>query len=305
MYSADVIQLIINALVNVVWYKRDFYRILDTCGVPQHIIDNAVNNAGGYKAPKLYVADSLTRQLNRMGEEGLGPLRRIIQQLINWRDFSSVADERQARNAIERLKKVVGEADRETIEAREKREIERKRRQEELLEKTKKSSMLAELREQYYGMISSTEPQKRGYALEAVLYNLFKLFNLNPSPPFKIPGEQIDGSFTLHDDDFLLEAQWEKDKPTAEELYAFQGKVARKYQGTRGIFISIEGFSKTSLQAFEMGMAPNILLLDGEDLVYVLEERIDLDTLISEKRKHASRTGEVYCKVRFILGETI
>lgn len=305
MYSADVIQLIVNALVNVVWYKRDFYRILETCGVPQHIIDNAVNNCGGYKAPKLYIADSVTRQLNRMGEEGLGPLRRIIQQLINWRDFSAAADATQARNAIERLKKVVGESDRETVEAREKREAERKRRQEELIEKTKKSSTLAGLREQYYRLISSTKPQKRGYALETILYNLFKLFGLNPNPPFRIIGEQIDGSFTLHDDDFLLEAQWEKDKPTAEELYGFQGKVARKYQGTRGLFISIEGFSPTSLQAFERGMAPNILLLDGEDLVYVLEERIDLDTLISEKRKHASRTGEVYCKARIILGETI
>ena len=305
MYSADVIQLIVNALVNVVWYKRDFYRILETCGVPQHVIDNAVNNSGGYKAPKLYIADSVTRQLNRMGDEGLGPLRRIIQQLINWRDFSSAADERQARNAIDRLKRVVGESDRETAEAREKREAERKRRQEELAEKTNKSSMLAQLREQYYGMISSTEPQKRGYALETILYKLFKLFGLNPNPPFKIIGEQIDGSFTLHDDDFLLEAQWEKDKPTAEELYGFQGKVARKYLGTRGVFISIEGFSQTSLQALERGMTPNILLFDGEDLMYALEERIDLDTLISEKRKHASRTGEVYYKARFILGETI
>lgn len=305
MYSADVLQVIVRALTTVVWYKRDFYRILDICQVPHSVLEKAKSESGGYSAPKVYVADNLTKQLNRMGEEGLGPLRRIIQQLINWRDFSSAADERQARNVIEQLKKMVGESDRETVEALRKRESERKRRQQELAEKTKKSTMLVKLRKQYSGMIGSTEPQKRGYALEKFLYELFKLFGLNPNPPFKIIGEQIDGSFTLHDDDFLLEAQWEKDKPTAEEFYGFQGKVARKYAGTRGLFISIEGFSQTSLQAYERGMAPNILLFDGEDLMYVLEERIDLDTLISEKRKYASRTGEIYCKARFILGEAI
>lgn len=305
MYSADIVQLIINALVSVVWYKRDFFRILETCGVPRHIIDNAVESSGGPKAPKIYIADSVITQLNRMGDEGLGPLRRIIQQLISWRDFSSAADERQARNVIDRLKKVVGESDRETAEAREKRETERKRRQEELAEKTKKSAMLTELRDQYLGLISSTEPQKRGYALQDLLYKLFKLFGLTPSLPFRIVGEQIDGDFTLDGDDFLLEAQWEKDKPTAEELYSFQGKVARKFQGTRGLFISIAGFSPTSLEAFGRGMPPNILLMDGEDLMYVLEERVDLGILLSEKRRHASRTGDVYRKARFILGETI
>jgi hypothetical protein len=30
MYSADVLSLIINALTKVVWYKRDFFRILES-----------------------------------------------------------------------------------------------------------------------------------------------------------------------------------------------------------------------------------------------------------------------------------
>ncbi len=172
-------------------------------------------------------------------------------------------------------------------------------------EKTQKSATLFTLHEKYSRMKNSARPQNRGYELEKLLYELFSLFKLSPSKPFKIIGEQIDGSFVLEGMDFLIEAQWEKVKPTAEELYGFQGKVNRKLQGTKGLFISIEGFTPTSLQAFEKGTTQNILLMDGEDLLYVLKERIDLVKLLSEKRKHAARTGNIFYKARFILGETI
>ena len=42
--------------------------------------------------------------------------------------------------------------------------------------------------------ISITE-QQRGYQLETLLYDLFEYEKLQPSPPFKNMGEQIDGSF--------------------------------------------------------------------------------------------------------------
>lgn len=302
MYSADIVQLIVNALKTVVWYKRDFYRILEISGVPKQILEKAWNESGGPNAPKVYVADSVVRQLNSMGEDGLGPLRRIIQQLVNWRDFSSAANEGQARSLVQRLRAVVSETDRQTEEEREKKEVEKKRREEQQAKRAEKSAKLSELCGRFLGLMSSTEPQKRGYALQDLLYELFKVCGLKPGVPFRIVGEQIDGDFVLDGDDFLLEAQWEKDKPSAEELYGFEGKVTRKFGGTRGLFISIRGFSSTSLTAFEKGTQSNILLMDGEDLIYALEERIDLETLLREKRRHASRTGDVYYKARSILG---
>jgi hypothetical protein len=261
----------------------------------------AIDESGGRQAPKVYIADSLIKHLNRMGEDGLGPLRRIIQQLVNWRDFSSVDNEVQAKLAIERLRNVVRESDMKTEDEKKKREEEKKIREEEVLKRSERSSRLSELKTEYYRLISTSEPHERGYDLERLLYELFKVFELNPNPPFKNVGEQIDGSFTLHDDDFLLEAQWEKHKPAAEDIYGFQGKVSRKYSGTRGLYISIQGFSPTCLQAIGTGMQPNVLLMDGEDLVYVLEERINLDTLLEEKRKHAASTGIVYCKAKNLL----
>lgn len=302
MYSADIQQLIIETLVSVVWFKRDLFRIFNASRVPSSVLVNIPKEINGRELTKREISDYVIGRLASMGDEGLGPLRRIVQQLTNWRDFSAAADQKEARLAVERLRSVVGEHDRETVEKRQERELEKKRREEEQAKRAEKSSKLSELCGRFLGLMSSTEPQKRGYALQDLLYELFKVCGLKPGLPFRIVGEQIDGDFVLDGDDFLLEAQWERDKPTAEELYSFEGKVTRKFGGTRGLFVSITGFSPTSLTAFERGTQSNILLMDGEDLIYALEERIDLETLLREKRRHASRTGDVYYKARSILG---
>jgi hypothetical protein len=37
-----------------------------------------------------------------------------------------------------------------------------------------------------------------------------------------------------------------------------------------------------------------MLLMDGSDLIAVLENRIDLKDLLFRKRRHASETGDIY-----------
>lgn len=46
-------------------------------------------------------------------------------------------------------------------------------------------------------------PQTRGYEFEKYLTKLFDAFNLEPRSSFKIVGEQIDGSFLLHNEVYL------------------------------------------------------------------------------------------------------
>jgi restriction endonuclease Mrr len=71
-----------------------------------------------------------------------------------------------------------------------------------------------------------------------------------PRGAFRLTGEQIDGSFNLGDETYLLEAKWQNAPVVADELDAFQGKVERKAQWSRGLFISYSGFSKDGLEAF-------------------------------------------------------
>lgn len=52
-------------------------------------------------------------------------------------------------------------------------------------------------------------PQRRGYEYERFLTELFAAYGLTPRAPFKLTGEQIDGSLKLHGETYLVEAKWQ------------------------------------------------------------------------------------------------
>lgn len=133
--------------------------------------------------------------------------------------------------------------------------------------------------------------QQRGFKFEKFLNKLFVFFDLDPRSSFKIVGEQIDGSFTHEGTDYLLEAKWTKEAIPRAELDIFSAKISRKLKNTLGLFISINGFETVLLNKnFEFH---NMILMDSEDLLFILENRVSLPDLIRLKRKHASETGEI------------
>ena len=67
----------------------------------------------------------------------------------------------------------------------------------------------------------------------------------------------------------------------------------------RGLFISVNGFSNESIRAIVHGKHIQTMLMDGEDLSHVLEERLTLETLLDYKIRAAQTRGEVYvCALR-------
>jgi hypothetical protein len=56
--------------------------------------------------------------------------------------------------------------------------------------------------------LSQLDPHPRGYAFERFLQDLFKAFEMDPREPFRLQGEQIDGSFQLDGETYLVEAKW-------------------------------------------------------------------------------------------------
>lgn len=89
-------------------------------------------------------------------------------------------------------------------------------------------SQLPALREEFYKLAAASDRRMAGIALKKLLYRLFQLFDLNPGKDFRITGEQIDGSFILDHETYLLEAKWQA-KPTNEAaLLTFRGKIEGK-----------------------------------------------------------------------------
>lgn len=148
--------------------------------------------------------------------------------------------------------------------------------------------------------LSALEPQPRGYAFEAWLTNAFNTFGLQAREPFRLRGEQIDGSFQLQGETYLVEAKWHAAQTPAADLHAFHGKVEQKAAWARGLFISNSGFTPDGLVAF--GRAKRVICMDRLDLFETLDRELPLDQVIARKARRAAETGLPFERVRDIFG---
>lgn len=156
------------------------------------------------------------------------------------------------------------------------------------------------LKEKFIQISISKNPQGRGYLFEKFLNELFIFFDLDPKTSFKISGEQIDGAFTFDNTDYLLEAKWQQEAINAGDLYKFAGKLSGKLKNTLGLYISM-GIYSPECTAVDAPGIKSMILMDGTDVFAVLDNRITLPDLLYRKRRHASRTGEIYLRIDKIL----
>lgn len=140
-------------------------------------------------------------------------------------------------------------------------------------------------------------PQRRGYAFEEFLTRLFNEFRLAPREPFRNIGEQIDGSFVLDGNVYLLEAKWTQDLTPAADLRSFHGKLD-KAAWTRGVFISYSGFTSEGLIAF--GRAQRLFCIEGKDLYEALNRQIPLIDLLRAKVRYAAETGAPFVPIAIL-----
>ena len=160
-------------------------------------------------------------------------------------------------------------------------------------ERTGRDRSLDELKREFYQTAFGSDRQAAGYTLERILNALFKFSDLEPREPFRVQGEQIDGSFCLDHEIYLVEAKWEKSPLPEAPLLIFRGKIEGKSQFTRGVFISLSGISDDARAAITRGKQPNFFVVDGHDLSLVLEGRLDLVKLLRAKLRHLADRGEV------------
>lgn len=144
--------------------------------------------------------------------------------------------------------------------------------------------------------LSSLAPHPRGYAFEKFLAGLFDAFLLAARGSFRNTGEQIDGSFVLHHDTYLLEAKWQAAPVDAATLRAFAGKVGDKATWSRGLFVSEGGFSTEGLEAF--GRGQSVVCMDGLDIYETLNRRLSLVDVLAKKVRRAAETGNPFIRVR-------
>lgn len=139
-------------------------------------------------------------------------------------------------------------------------------------------------------------PQARGYQFEKFLKRLFDFYGLEARQAFRLQGEQIDGSFQLGHETYLLEAKWQGAQTGAADLHTVQGKIDQKAAWTRGQFLSDSGFTVDGLVAF--GKKKSVICMSGLDLYDMLDREIPLTQVLERKVRHAAETGFPFIQVR-------
>lgn len=163
-------------------------------------------------------------------------------------------------------------------------------------------SLIKELKRKLISL-NSLSPQKRGFEFEKFIKDLFEAFRLSPRDSFRLVGEQIDGSFQFQGETYLVEATWQNEKIGEEKLLTFNGKVSGKARWSRGLLISVSGFSLDGLAAFARGKPTNIICMDGYDLYLVIQNKLDLSNVLEKKARRAAETNQAFVPVRELFSD--
>lgn len=302
--SPQAIVALEKALSMIYWYKRDLKRFLhqiigDGTGILA-VID--------WTDLKKNIAARVIDILVKNGDKTYNDLMQLLFSVSDFSDFSHLEildggkeKAKNAKNAVSVLRMYVhGHQDiqRELEDAR-LRWGKNQERQDQL---NRTKHILSELKNEFYSWSVSSDRQGSGFALEKILYRLFELSDLDPKGSFKVIGEQIDGAFSFNYEEYLLEAKWRNKQTPLSDLDSFSGKIGRKFENTLGLFISISGFSDDALTQFRNSSDKRVLLMDGEDLIAILDERVTLSDLLARKRREAAQTGNIYLKYRDMIG---
>lgn len=144
--------------------------------------------------------------------------------------------------------------------------------------------------------VSKNEPQARGYAYERFLKRLFDANGLAGRSSFRLVGEQIDGSFELSGETYLLEAKWQASPIGAADLRSFNAKVEDQAAWSRGLFVSESGFTEDGLVAF--GRGKRVVCMDGLDLYEMLDRSLSFSDVMARKVRGVAESGRPFIRVR-------
>jgi len=304
-FSAVLLGYIEDALSECFNYHSALDNFLIRAGLESIHLNQARSRANvraqesgrGYaKGPKRFVVQEVLSILAQHGSRGDILISSFVTNLLKGR-FPDAAE--KGLNAIEAIRAQF-DADREEKvrirlekeqELRDRENAQEQERQDQQLEVQKEKDSL---RDRFSALSIETDLQKRGYLLEKFLYDLFVLEGVDPKASFKIVGEQIDGSILWNGHVYLVEAKWVKKPVAGAEFGAFMYKLGGKTVDTRGLYISINGYSEEAVTSLNGKGNLRFVCLDGTHIMRCFGVGQSLKNIIECVWRHASETGEAY-----------
>lgn len=251
------------------------------------------------KAPKRYVVKELLAALASDDPNG----DRILAQIVTGLMQIPLPDAAPSAVAAVAALKEKALSDRQTRDQQRQSEQEKQQAVQRTAEHVRERARTAKqasrdgLHDRFSGLMVESNAQARGYLLETFLADLFEHEGLQPKGSFKLTGEQIDGSFVWRNRTCLIEAKWVKEPVAGADFGAFNYKIEGKTADTRGLYISINGYSQEAMKGMNAKGALKFVCLDGAHIMRSVLSEDGLPAILERVWRHADETGEAYLHV--------
>jgi len=276
------------------WYWNGFYSFLETCGVQASIYK---------KFPKdtFNKFDVMRNILTYLEEKtDYDKINNIVSEFYKLDSpADDVPDVKRAKILLKEFKEHVGTDPIEIAIEKRTQKNNRELYEKKVEKQIKKRDNLQNLYQRFCSIIiSKMSPQKLGFELEKIFSEILLLEEFEYSPPYRTEIEQIDGIFKHEKFDYLIEIKFESSLTKKESLSIFDDKIRNKAQSTRGFFLAMNGFDQEHIKDF-MGHSPRLILMDGQELVAVLDGRTTLYDVVSTKVRELVKNGTIFYKTQF------
>ena len=299
-FPQDLMELLIDTVPLLCRSKLSILQFLRGAGVPDEMLADLTERVERKDTITKYeIIRTTLGRLNEKGEErtALRARREIVKRVVEWEDFSTcwAGDQLKAKGLVGEVRRLVDVVDsfkRMNLE----REAERMRYQavqdKHLADIQRKQAELAQIKDDFGRLLSETNPQRRGKALESVLNRLFQHAGILVRQAFAVSeadgakvGEQIDGLVEIDAVLYLVEMKWWTEPVGAPEVQKLFAKSVLRGGNARGIFVSYSGYTDTAVSTAREALGPGIpiILCDLKHFVQVMETDGDLKRFFKDR----------------------
>jgi len=288
-YPPELLELLVETIPRLVRSKPAVVDVFRGAGVDESLLSDLAEQVRRDRnsISTFHIARTVLTRLNDRGDACIRERREVLRRVTEWEDFSTCWEKNrlEAEGYVVRVRDVVNVKDSFT-RMKQERDREHERHHAEWRARAEAATRVREERERIkralYALFAEPNASARGRALEQVLNDLFKAYDIQVREAFTLRGaagdgviEQIDGVIHLDGHLYLAEVKWLKDSLGRAEV---SEHLVRVYgRDVRGLFISYTDYTPAAVEVCREALSQRVVTLCRlQELVTVLDRGGDL-----------------------------
>jgi hypothetical protein len=300
-YPPDLFNLLVETVPVLCKSKRDALLFFRGAGVSASLMADLEERVNKDRASisKYEIARTALIRMNEGGDNLLASRRELLKRVVEFEDYTRCydSDVMKAKGLVSEVRRIINVKDSFTRMSQERaREADARRAEHEqrvAIAKARRKKIEG-AKTQLFALFGETNPQRRGRALEGVLNDLFRAYDILIAENFTRKGgddvgivEQIDGVVEIDNQMYLVEMKWWEAPLGPGEVAQHISRLMLR-NGVGGIFISSSDYTSAALEACRDFLQHRVLVLcTVREIVDLLNREGDLVAMLRTKIRAA------------------